>query len=1305
MNKDKPLIGLDGSSYMWRALLAGKDEENGYEVEFEGKPKLVNTAQYGYDICLGMIVKVLEEYQNVPSNLIIVFEGLNSKSKRVLMNSGYKAGADRPPEAYEEFNKLKGMLEQTFLDLGAQIMIQDYAEGDDTLAWLAQNTERDLIIATYDNDLSALNQVNAYGAKVETYIDGMKGYNKYGIFDFHLITTYKALVGDTSDKIKGCPGFGPAKFEQFLAQYDNDGLQELHDMLMKSDLSPLHDLIDDKDHKLIKMIYEKRVETMNSFDLARLRPEWVDTMQVPLVHKAGMVRQLRKDDDLQLKKWYGRTRLITADNFGEASEWILSKIREGSEVALDIETSTPPESDEWLIEQGKREGAGVDVFGSYLVGMGLTFGDNNQYSVYISVKHADTNNVPSETVRQMIAAIPREVEIVIQNVSFELCVLFNEWGERQMDNGYHGFLPNVLDTKFEASYIDENMGLGLKERSLHHLGYQQQTYDEVTKITAMPELLPPGGRLVSETYEMDTVGTGKFQMVEVFDEHGFPLAPVKGDEITKQVVRTVKGFDDDGQEVDVPVIATQTRQYKMDELSAEHVLGYGADDTITTAALHNFYRLRMQLEHTYEVYKQVEIDAAYQHAKNFIDGCDISVEKLNELAAHDTVTYDNAWATVRQYLIDNGWEGTNPPVYDKDIKPADIKVAYTIVTGEVLDTAMRTISKIITFIREVKEKPQFAELLERLVAGEPEDFNKYVQSFYKCEPQFNDGSPKQMQALMYDVMGLTIKVRNKPTDIMRANGQQGSPKTDSLAIAYALRECADAIKLWDDWQAGKQALNPAAKEEQTVTIGGVKYVVRMMEDAYRNPEPVLVAWSMDHKAPTLAEIEQQATEAKRKFEVLEALKLMAMVGTRRSLYYSKYPYFKHWKDGKIRSQHNQAATNTRRASESGPNKQQMPKHAKIEGQDARFREVLVPHHPGAVIVSLDFAAQELRVIADYSRDPNMLDCFIGENKKDMHALTGAGIAQRLHPQTDWSYQVLMEALDGQHGKEAKKIAKDARTLGKKTNFTTEYGAMAPKLAQTLMVEEAEAQAFIDAKESAFPVALKWKAEVVEEAKLKGFVRTMLGAVRHLRAALTGGDRWESSKAERQAVNFKIQGSSAEMTKLAEGRMWKAGLAYKYDAVCIGPIHDEVVWSVTITDLLAFLPEMHACMVAPYSTMTVPIESSISFGVDFYNQIEIGDKPTAEAITNGLIEIAYKLIAKEFSVDYKQITYVDLVQGGIKLQVTGEEKTLALFGEKLNADTWELLEAEERMVGDLIQVDIHAKMPKSFLAQVNRYISV
>ena len=131
----------------------------------------------------------------------------------------------------------------------------------------------------------------------------------------------------------------------------------------------------------------------------------------------------------------------------------------------------------------------------------------------------------------------------------------------------------------------------------------------------------------------------------------------------------------------------------------------------------------------------------------------------------------------------------------------------------------------------------------------------------------------------------------------------------------------------------------------------------------------------------------------------------------------------------------------------------------------------------------------------------------------------------------------------------------------------------------------------------------------------------LGVRRHLAEALMSDDRFISSKAERQAVNFKIQSSSAEMTKLAEGRMWRQGLFSKFDAVCYGPIHDEVVASVMISDLEEFLPLMHACMVAKYATMQVPIESSISFGPSFGEQIEIGIVPTAQAIQEGLVEMA------------------------------------------------------------------------------------
>jgi 5'-3' exonuclease len=1182
-------VAYDMSSFMQTALRGGKDDENGYEVEHEGKKVWINSHYHGYDKCIDYMLDVLKEFGCKPMNAILVFEGMNQKARRQMIDPSYKGNRGKSPQAYyDEMGTLKVRLLQAWRDVGAIAVEQDIAEGDDTLAWLAQNSEEDLVVATYDNDLAALCGTNAYGAKITTWIGDVKGgqglidVNKFGAFDYHLIPTYKALVGDSSDNIKGILGFGPKAFEEFCSKYGYDGLAELQAMLLAG---RLHPDLEAMDCKVVKKIVENQKDMFRCFELARLRPEWVDTMKNPLRWMPGKIRPVQQGDDPRLKPFLGRIKLITADNFEQAVEWARPHIEASVEVALDIEGSDADESDDWLeAQRSKGKAPGVDTFGSTLTGLGLTFGDNTQYTFYISVDHADTNNVESEKVRQFIASIPRHIPIVIQNTMYELPVLFNEWGAEQMTNGCHGFLPNVLDSLFEGSYVNENMELGLKERSRFYLGYTQETYDEVTTLTDKPEDLPRGGKLLRTNYLTETYETGKMvedTSVGVINEDGsIPMIP----EVKTRVVERETGeFETDykgdlvlkkGKPVPIkePVVDTVTRQYKMRELSARHVLGYGADDTICTIALHNFYKLHMQLEHHWQVYLDVEIGAAYQHAKNFVDGVPMSQEELNRQIAEDDKIFAGAWSTLRAYLMKKGWAGTEPPVYTRDITVAQVKEAYQIVTGEPLDTAIRTMSKLVTFIREVKDQPILAALLERMTAplepdseitaeeaakaGEGEDiirmrekaFTDYVRSKFSGEPEFNDGSTPQMCRLLYEVMELPIRVRNKPTDIMRAKGiNEGNPKADALAIAYALR------------------------------------------DAEGDDEKV---------------------------EVLKALQLMSMVGTRRSLYYEKYPHFPHWKDGKIHSQHKQCSTNTRRGASAKPNLQQLPKHPKMEGYAAAFRRVIVPHKPGAVVVSIDFDAQELRIIAERSQDPTALSMFVGDKLTKPHALTGLGIAMKLKPEILWTYDMFMQIhKDDQH--ELHKFVKECYRLGKKLNFVAEYGAMAPKVAATLMVDEDEAQTFLDGREDMFPRVKEWKQEVIAFAKKHGYVLTMKGARRHLRDALMSDDRFEASKAERQAVNFEVQGPSAEQTKEAEGRMWARGLFFRYDAVCYGPIHDELVMSVMIEDLVEFLPEAHACMAVQYAGMKVPCLGSISFGANFFDQIEIGTEPTPEAIEEGL----------------------------------------------------------------------------------------
>lgn len=1146
-------ILFDMASVMWTCLRAGKDND-AVMVEHNGKSVHVNSAAYGYENAVNHMVHQLKSWNLTPKDAVLVFEGRDSKKRRCMIDPMYKSKreADKPPETYVQYNLLKEKLWQVFGDLGAIAVTQDFVEGDDVLAYIANNSEEDVVVSTNDNDLIVLNKVNKFGAKVLVSINGVVGENKYGGFDFALVTLYKSLVGDSSDNVKGSPGFGPAAFLNLIARYGEDGAYELMYLIRDGKRNDLAVLAKDNNCKILQKIVDTWDDVTKSYRVVLLHPEWVNTIRQQLVWKPGMVKAGCEDERLQ--QWQAVNRLVTADNFADRLAFLKARLPDSPQVGFDIETSTPVESDDWLEAQGNPDG--VDVFGSYLVGFSITFGVNNQYTYYVSVQHRDTKNITMVQAREMIEACFGRT-MLIQNTSFELSVLHEArdedgscWRDHWAKYGERGFIPNIRDTMLEGSYVNENVKLGLKFRSSFHLGYEQATFQETTRKTGELGTLPAGGRSIK-------VWTEESAVMEI-------------------------------------------RQYKMHELTAREVFKYGADDTICTVALGNFYKLMMQLEHHWHVYREVEIDAAYQHAKNYVDGVNFSLAKMKELEAIDKATYETAWAKVRSFLIANGWEGTTPPVYDQNITAKQIKEAYGIVTGlledddeeeaedsedgesasyhqpaavevpkdPILASRVRTPAKLVPLLK-AEGHDSFAAMLEACLAGDGEGFTNYVRRFFKGEPRFKM-SNKMMCKLLYETMGLPVKVRNKATTSMKLRGiKEGNPKGDALAIAYALRD--------------------------------------------GTPEQV---------------------------EVLESLKLMQMVKTRVGLYYSKYPYLMHWKDGKIHSSHNQCATNTRRASSSGPNMQQLPKHQKIEGQPARFRETFIPHRADAVIVSMDFASQELRVIADYSQDENMLACFVGDNLKDMHCLTAAGIMAKekvdqlkvlmglltVRPEdtTEAQYQAFMLLQNGTE--QEQKLYKFYRSLGKKVNFTTEYGAAAPKLAATMLIDEDTAQDYIDAREAAFPRAAEWKREVVEEAKTFGFVRTKLGAVRHLAELLNSDDRFTASKAERQAVNVQIQGSSAEMTKKAEGRMWREGLVYDFDAVCYGPIHDETVFSVAITDLLPFLQRGHACMIENYADMQVPIESSISFGPNFGVQIEIGNLPTAEAVEKGLAEMREMAVA-------------------------------------------------------------------------------
>ena len=1064
-------LAIDMASILKTCLAAGKDSE-GLKVEFEGSTFYINTAMYGYENAVNSIKSALDEYGLAPIDLIMVTEGMHSTSRRKAIDSQYKLGrAARPPEYYKEYQELQALIRSQFSALGAIEVTQDYVEGDDLLAYLAKHTEEDLVVMSNDGDMTVLNGVNEFGAKIQVRINGETGRNKYGPFPHHLVTVYKALVGDSSDGIKGCPGFGPQKFLDFISKYDEDGLQELHDLLVSGSLMPLEQLAEDNNCKIIRKIFEERANVQKSFAVARLYPEWCDTIDKALVWNAGMVKKLPMPDE-RLSQWQGQTRIITSDKYDAALGFLKAKLIESPFVAFDIETSTPEESDDWLERAGKV--SSVDVIGSYLCGFSITFGHNNQYTYYVPVKHASEGNITMRQAREMIETLFGK-EIVIQNTNFELVVLAQaededgtSWKDAWQKYGEQGFIPGCLDTKLEAAYVNENESRGLKECSARYLGYAQTTYDEVT---------------------------------------------------------TVEGA-----------------QLKMHELTAQQVFAYGCDDTICTAGLHNFYKLHMQLEHCYKTYLDVEIAAAYANASAMVSGISFSMERMSEIEQEDKRAVEKFWPMLRDFLIQKGWEGTVPPNFTKDITPAQVKEAFAIATGRPLTTMMRTMSKIVTFIRGVENEQIFAGLLEKLLEGDSEGFNSYVVSKFSGEPTFNLDSPVQMKKLMYETLGLPVRLTNKVTDTQRLGGATvGTPKTDDLAIQSALHYDADKVDL----------------------------------------------------------------------QVLKSIQVLKQCGTRAKLFYEPYRGLLHWKTGRLHPSTNQSATVTRRNTSSGPNYAQWP----AKGDGIRFRECVVARGAGRVIISADCSGQELRLAADFSRDPAMMSCYIGDNKKDIHSMVAA-TATKFFWDREWSYEEFYAALKGSDEALAEKV--DAlRTKSKSVVFGEIYGSQAKSLSSRLMVSEEEAQVFLDAKKAQFPLVDVWKDSVTSFARSHGYSLSKLGARRHMRETLVTGDKWEIARAERQLSNFCIQASGAEAVKVALGRCFKSEKFRALDVHLVVSIYDEIVLDCPAQHAHEVATELVALMEAPFAEMQVPFVSEATVGVDFGKQLKLPLKFSKEAMQERL----------------------------------------------------------------------------------------
>src|SRR5205814_7507846 len=242
-------------------------------------------------------------------------------------------------------------------------------------------------------------------------------------------------------------------------------------------------------------------------------------------------------------------------------------------------------------------------------------------------------------------------------------------------------------------------------------------------------------------------------------------------------------------------------------------------------------------------------------------------------------------------------------------------------------------------------------------------------------------------------------------------------------------------------------------------------------------------------------------------------------------------------DGRLHTHFNQAVAATGRLSTSNPNLQAIPIRTDL-GREIRSAFVAEPGHR---LVSADYSQVELRILAHVSGEPKLREAFA--RGEDIHAATAAEVL----------------------GKEQATLTKDERNVAKMVNFGIIYGISAFGLSENLEIPRDEAQAYIDTYLARFPLVQDFIQRTIEQAREDGYVTSLLGRRRPVQE-LRAGNRQTRSLGERLAVNFVMQGSNADIIKVAmlgiERKLREEGRG----ARIVLQVHDELLLEVPETEV-------------------------------------------------------------------------------------------------------------------------------------------
>ena len=288
----------------------------------------------------------------------------------------------------------------------------------------------------------------------------------------------------------------------------------------------------------------------------------------------------------------------------------------------------------------------------------------------------------------------------------------------------------------------------------------------------------------------------------------------------------------------------------------------------------------------------------------------------------------------------------------------------------------------------------------------------------------------------------------------------------------------------------------------------------------------------------------------------------------RSTYVDALPQLMNARTGRVHTNYAQAVAVTGRLSSNNPNLQNIP----IRTEKGReIRKAFIPRDENHVLVSADYSQIELRIVAAISGDVNMCDAF--RTGKDIHTATAAKV----------------------FGVAEADVTKEMRYKAKSVNFGIIYGQGAFGLAENLSIPRAEAKEIIDNYKKEFPGIQKYMDDTINFCKENGYVETLMGRKRWLKD-INSANFTVRGFAERNAINSPIQGTAADMIKLAMIKIHAELKEQGFKSKMLLQVHDELVFDVLKEELEAIKPvildTMRNALILPND---VPAEAELGSG--------------------------------------------------------------------------------------------------------------